>query len=268
MVDWRVDINIVGFSDCMASLSRLELISRIRWPNEFLTRAAEITKTNIEDRTPVGKTGKLKASWYIEEGPDNRKIGSTEEYGRFVNDGTKPSPGRYVKAIDRRLINKTGKAWKITREKAFELESQKAVRITKKRVGSAVVLYTPGTKEAHILTLAAKGKLGVGKGTETYRATRKYLQSKGVEVANLEAVDTSLKFWGKMGFRPLGGEEVPTEEEVEGDVTWMEAKVPKQGDIGMHPGVPATHYFDDALADADREIDEWFKEFANGIGWS
>lgn len=149
MVDWRMDINIVGLSDCVASVGRLELISRIRWPNEFLTRAAEIVKTNIEDRTPV-KSGKLKASWYIDEGPDYRKIGSTENYGQFQNDGTKPSPGRYVKAIDRRLVNPRKTA----------------------------------------------------------------------------------------------------------------------GRIGWHPGVPATHFFDNALADADREIDVWFTEFANGIGWS
>lgn len=334
MVDWRADINIVGLSDCVASVGRLEMVSRIRWPNEFLDRAAEIVKTNIEDKTPV-QSGKLKASWVIDEMPDRREIFSTENYGHFQNDGTKPSPGRYVKAIDRRLVNPPGpgviyhgtrgtkalerglmplgaKRYKSMIKEAlkhFGKEYKKEIRSRKKHFDFETTLAQQMRDIKHEASFSSRvyGTRDLGTAFEYAESgpekIRRALETVGIYTGEINRY-MDMKFGHPIvlqirGIKPLLGQhygddggiaeemgmdlilgKFVSKEHISrisrktaeraglSDEELSKAGNVKQRNIGMHPGVPATHFFDNAVEDADREIDAWFTEFANGIGWA
>ena len=58
-------------------------------------------------RAPRGRTGRLAQSWKVipEAGGEVVHVGSDLKQAGYVSMGTRPSPGRYVPAIDRRLVD-------------------------------------------------------------------------------------------------------------------------------------------------------------------
>jgi len=77
-----------------------ETISRI------LIEGADIIVEEAKARTP-SRTGKLQTSINVIREHDKILVGPTEAYAPYVIQGTEPSPGRYVPAIQRRLITPT-----------------------------------------------------------------------------------------------------------------------------------------------------------------
>jgi len=65
---------------------------------------APVFQQEAQFRAPV-RTGRLRASIIIERQPDKVLIGPTVDYAPYVIRGTRPSPGRYVPAIERRLVD-------------------------------------------------------------------------------------------------------------------------------------------------------------------
>jgi len=100
-----VDIRILGLRELTADIERIRKDASFRWPKEILDESAEMMAESIRDEAPKGATGKLRNSVIIEETHDKRSVIVDSPYGRFVNDGTGPSPGRYVPAIGKRLVN-------------------------------------------------------------------------------------------------------------------------------------------------------------------
>jgi len=69
-----------------------------------LEEAGYAVKREMEGLSPV-RTGALKGSITVILGEGNAWIGPTVPYAGFVEFGTRPSPGRYVPAIGKRLVN-------------------------------------------------------------------------------------------------------------------------------------------------------------------
>lgn len=101
-----VDIRIKKLDKLTVDIERLRQGSSVRWPKEILDTAGEMMKDSIVDEAP-GRTGELKDSVRVETTKDTRTVIVGAPHGRFVNDGTGPSPGRYVPAIGRRLVRGT-----------------------------------------------------------------------------------------------------------------------------------------------------------------
>lgn len=100
-----VDIKILGLDELTVDIKRLREGASFRWPKEIMDGSAEMMKDAIRDETPRGPSGDLKNSVIIETSHDMRRIIVDSPYGVYVNDGTGPSPGRYVRALGKRLIN-------------------------------------------------------------------------------------------------------------------------------------------------------------------
>lgn len=98
-----VDIRIVGLEELTADIERLRKDASFRWPEEILDGSAEMMRNEIRDEAPKGATGALKDSVRIETMHDKRRVIVDSPYGVAVNEGTKPSPGRYVPAIGKRI---------------------------------------------------------------------------------------------------------------------------------------------------------------------
>ena len=70
--------------------------------DKLITQAYELNR----DYVPKGKTGKLQASFTHEKGERSVRFYWEAPYANYVDKGTKPdSPGRYVPAIGKRLVN-------------------------------------------------------------------------------------------------------------------------------------------------------------------
>ena len=102
------DIEIRGLDELIVTIERLRRAARFRWPNVVMNRAADIMAEEIGHHAPVGRTRSIVDSVTVESGPDMRKVVVGAPHAVFVNEGTGPSPGRYVPAIDRRLKRKKG----------------------------------------------------------------------------------------------------------------------------------------------------------------
>ena len=61
--------------------------------------------SDVMKRLAPVRSGKLAASITIEREADKVLVGPTVPYAGFVSHGTRPTPGRFVPAIERRLIN-------------------------------------------------------------------------------------------------------------------------------------------------------------------
>lgn len=96
-----VDIRIMGLDKLTVDIERLREDASFRWPREILDGAAEMMADAIRNEA----TGSLKDKVIIEETKDKRRVIVDSPYAVFVNDGTGPSPGRYVPAIGRRLVS-------------------------------------------------------------------------------------------------------------------------------------------------------------------
>ena len=92
---------IIGLDELKADLTRLSRIARIHWPNKILDNAAWEIEMSIKQYAPAG----IGETVVTEKGPDRRTIIVTHPAAVFVNDGTRPSPGRYVPAIGKRLVS-------------------------------------------------------------------------------------------------------------------------------------------------------------------
>ena len=99
------DIRIEGLDELIVDIERMRRAARFRWPNEVMDRAANIMAEEIEEKAPKGRTKRLSESVRVETAPDLRRVVVDSPYGVHVNEGTGPSPGRYIPAIDRRLID-------------------------------------------------------------------------------------------------------------------------------------------------------------------
>jgi hypothetical protein len=73
--------------------------------HEIMLRGADIFRDEMFTRAPRGRTSDLANSITIIDEGDRILVGPTSEHAIYVSLGTGPSPGRYVPAIDRRLIN-------------------------------------------------------------------------------------------------------------------------------------------------------------------
>ena len=100
-----VDIRIINLEELTADIERIRQEASFRWPEEILDGSAEMMKDEVRDQAPRGRTGELAESVQVEMMADARRVVVNSPHGRYVNDGTGPSPGRYVPAIGKRLIN-------------------------------------------------------------------------------------------------------------------------------------------------------------------
>jgi len=98
-----VDIRIIGLDKLTADIERIRNDASFRWPEEILDGSAEMMADEIRDQAPRGPTSRLANSVRIEKTHDKRSVIVDSPYGVFQNDGTGPSPGRYVRAIGKRL---------------------------------------------------------------------------------------------------------------------------------------------------------------------
>ena len=96
-----VDIRILGLEELTADIERIRQEASFRWPEEILDESAEMMSDEIRDQAK----GSIKDSVRIEPAKDKRSVIVDSPHAVFVNDGTGPSPGRYVPAIGKRLIN-------------------------------------------------------------------------------------------------------------------------------------------------------------------
>ena len=71
-----------------------------------LEEAGALVKSEIESRASV-RTGALRSSVVVDVEGNAAKVGPTATYSPYVEFGTRASPGRYVPAIERRLVNPT-----------------------------------------------------------------------------------------------------------------------------------------------------------------
>ncbi|MEM3527884.1 MAG: HK97 gp10 family phage protein [Candidatus Bathyarchaeia archaeon] len=94
-----VEVNLTSFKRCMRSTCK-----NFEQINNMILDAAQIVVRRMRDLAPV-RTGMLKANIIIQREGDRILIGPTVPYAPYVISGTKPSPGRYVPAISRRLVN-------------------------------------------------------------------------------------------------------------------------------------------------------------------
>jgi hypothetical protein len=91
----------------IVDLQRVSKQSRFVWSNEILDEAGRISQREIMNaisETTTTRSGTLLNSVEIWSAPDERVIVITAPHAVFVNDGTKPSPGRYVPALGKRLV--------------------------------------------------------------------------------------------------------------------------------------------------------------------
>lgn len=72
------------------------------FPELAIEGASMITLDILQKNTPV-RTGKLKRSEIRNVFGKRATVQSTSGYGGFVNDGIRPSPGRFVPAIGKRI---------------------------------------------------------------------------------------------------------------------------------------------------------------------
>ena len=100
-----IEISIKGLDTLTADIERIRKGASFRWPEEILDGAGEMMKDEVVDQAPLGRTGELKDSVRVEKTKDTRRVVVDSPYGRFVNEGTDPSFGRYVPAIGKRLVN-------------------------------------------------------------------------------------------------------------------------------------------------------------------
>ena len=77
-----------------------------RFIRACLEEAGAIVKQEMEANAPV-RTGALRSSIRVFVEGNSVSITPTVPYAIYVNEGTRPSPGRYVPAIGKRLVNPT-----------------------------------------------------------------------------------------------------------------------------------------------------------------
>jgi len=99
-------IRIENLSETVIAVERASRIARIYVPNKILDEIANTIMDRMLYNCPIGD-GELKDSAYIESGPDRREIGFSAPHAIHVEEGTQGSPGRYVPAIGKRLVNVT-----------------------------------------------------------------------------------------------------------------------------------------------------------------
>jgi len=71
---------------------------------QALEEAGALIKSEMETLAPV-RTGALRSSIMVDVEADRVTVGPQVPYAGFVEFGTRPSPGRYVPAIGKRLVN-------------------------------------------------------------------------------------------------------------------------------------------------------------------
>jgi len=69
-----------------------------------LEEAGALVKREMETQAPV-RTGALRSSITVDVEGDRAIVGPNVAYAPYVEFGTRPSPGRYVPAIGKRLVN-------------------------------------------------------------------------------------------------------------------------------------------------------------------
>ena len=69
-----------------------------------LEEAGALAKSEIESRAPV-RTGALRSSVVVDVEGNTATVGPAATYAPYVEFGTRASPGRYVPAIGKRLVN-------------------------------------------------------------------------------------------------------------------------------------------------------------------
>ncbi|MGQ9640330.1 MAG: HK97 gp10 family phage protein [Candidatus Bathyarchaeia archaeon] len=72
--------------------------------DKIILDSAQIVAERMGMLAPV-RTGQLKASITLQRESDKVLIGPTAPYAPYIILGIRPSPGRYVPAIERRLVN-------------------------------------------------------------------------------------------------------------------------------------------------------------------
>ena len=99
----------VEFSDLVALRDKFEMLQNTV-DDFFFFFTKEIAQNFVDDvieRTPGGKTGALKNNWVSSVVKDGEvykiEIVNPLEYAEFVEFGHRQTPGRYVKAIGKRL---------------------------------------------------------------------------------------------------------------------------------------------------------------------
>ena len=128
MVELKIDVPGVEATaqKLIVDLQRVSKQSRFVWSNEILDEAGRISQREIMNaisETTTTRSGTLLNSVEVWPAPDERVIVITAPHAVFVNNGTKPSPGRYVPALGKRLVK--GRTHKATRPHRVSLLAPK-----------------------------------------------------------------------------------------------------------------------------------------------
>jgi hypothetical protein len=126
----------------------MTVAGKVRWtnlnPSRLIPRAidkiVDMAQELNRDYVPRGATGKLQSSFRVERSERSVRFYWDVPYAKYVDEGTKPgSPGRYVPAIGKRLINTSLS----TRRQVF----QQALREGFSKKAAKAALKTPMTRE-------------------------------------------------------------------------------------------------------------------------
>lgn len=94
----------VDKGDLEALLARLEAGDREKVTGEAMKHLAQRTVDVAKKNTPVGETGDLRRSWFIQEESATRVVvANSAKYAEYVEYGHRQEPGRFVPVLGKRL---------------------------------------------------------------------------------------------------------------------------------------------------------------------
>lgn len=243
-----VRIEMIGIEPLQADIERIRSEASFRWPKEILDGAAEMMRDEVKNMAPKGPTGELANSVEIEETKDGRTVVVKAKHGKFVNDGTKASEGRYIPGIGKRYINEPG-----------HLAGRYAKRIGMRPGVSKTLEYYEHTERVFefrsttgerlrvagmFIPKGVKDPVGGGRGKPTIRIAALSRQATGRRSGMLRlqvheymhAVRReNIQRKQPGAWRGLGNEEI------------SESAENMALEIGMHPGTPPTYFLDKAV---------------------
>jgi len=250
----RVTIDQYSADRTIGVLERISRESRFKWTNDVMDRAAEIVVSNIRITAPR-KSGELadSAEWYPE--PDKRTVFVGAAHGEFQEYGTKPSPGRYIPAIDKRYKNdpvhlaaRAVSRYGLTPALPEGLQyTEEDIDILVSPVGPATGLFV----HAPLSEERRRRVVGVGFDISPHIYVAASQKIREAEDGRLFLRIQTHEFIHAMQYA-IG-------EPLSEDMAYEGARIVDK--IGMHPGVPATHFFQRAVEKSEPEIAEMAQKY-------
>ena len=252
----RLSVNESDMNKVVGTLERLTKESRFKWTNDVMDRCCEIIKSHVKITAPRGETGELADSvdWYAE--PDKRTVFVGADHGVFQEYGTQASPGRYIPAIGKRYRNDP-----------VLLAARAAAERGIDPIYPSTLEYME-TTEPYVLT-------SKGPAAGVFTPVR-YVWVKGTSSIKTKPPTIIISTGGTRA--EAGGQEllrVQVHEFVHA-IQWMHREDPTVDPmseevaytaegiidrIGVHPGVPATHFFARAVENAEPDIADMVQKY-------